>query len=411
MLRLKEVIISITNRCNLKCKMCDIPVNLMEELDTFQWKQVIEEASLIGAETIVFSGGEPLLREDIFELITAAKDNRMNACLTSNGYLLDEKAAGKLAASGVNVVNVSLEGPEEIHNYLRGQGTFKRAVKALENLRKYGVESTIAVMVSKHNYNSMPYIVELAKKYGASTIRFQPFSVIFMDNESLKSSFFINKKQIKKVEAIFEKVIELSKKYKISTNPTNYLRAIPFYLSGKKIAFRNGCNALWTSCPINACGDIFPCWAIIDKKKQIGNVGKNSFFELWYSREHSGIRELIVDEGCRSCMMSCYDGVFGQNREEKYFLNLFRKIKNISAQKLIDKLTRYLRKRTVQLKLRCKFYNSYRGSFRNIFNRIFKNVQRKMSVRNINNKGQIEKSLEEISLLKKRLNKEIAKLK
>ena len=86
----REIIISITNRCNLKCKMCDIPKNKIGELSTAQWKQVIKDAAASGARAIVFSGGEPLLREDIFELIDFTKNNSLGACLTSNGYLINE---------------------------------------------------------------------------------------------------------------------------------------------------------------------------------------------------------------------------------------------------------------------------------------------------------------------------------
>lgn len=73
MLNLKEIIFSITNRCNLRCKMCDIPYGEIEELSTEQWMGVIKDASRLGAQTVVFSGGEPLLREDIFELISFTK--------------------------------------------------------------------------------------------------------------------------------------------------------------------------------------------------------------------------------------------------------------------------------------------------------------------------------------------------
>ncbi|MEI7752705.1 MAG: radical SAM protein, partial [Candidatus Omnitrophota bacterium] len=62
---LKDLILSITNRCNLRCRMCDIPLAETEEVETRVWERVIQEAAGLGANTVVFSGGEPLLREDL----------------------------------------------------------------------------------------------------------------------------------------------------------------------------------------------------------------------------------------------------------------------------------------------------------------------------------------------------------
>lgn len=384
--KLKEVIISITNRCSLKCRMCDIPDNKTKELTTSQWKNIIQEASLTGARTIVFSGGEPLLREDIFELISFVKNSGMNACLTSNGVLLDEKAACELYQAGVDVVNISLEGPEEIHDYLRGEGTYKKAVSALDNLRKYKVESTIAAMVSRYNYRHLAYIMESAKKYGAGTVRFQPFSSIFIGDKSKEKDFFIDKKYIKEAREALGKAIKLGDKYNISTNPVGYLKMIPYYLSGRKAAPRNKCAALWDSCPINAGGDVFPCWVITEEDKRIGNAGREGFSGLWNSERHIRIKERIFKEGCRGCMMSCYDGVF-----------------NSAGQRLRKKITK--------LKLRLNFYKAYRGTLKSIFNRIFKNVKRRVLVKNTAEKGKNAQVFEEINFLKKKLRKEIAKLK
>ena len=206
---LKEVIFSITNRCNLRCKMCDIPYGVIKELSTEQWKGVINDASRLGAQTIVFSGGEPLLREDIFELISFAKQNNLNACVTSNGYLIDDQAALSLSRSGVNVVNISIEGTRETHDFLRGQGSFDQAVAALENLRKHKIESTVASTVSKYNYQDLLYVLEVAKDYGATTVRLQPFNIIFLKDHKRKSDFLIDKCDIRAVEDIIKRFISI----------------------------------------------------------------------------------------------------------------------------------------------------------------------------------------------------------
>ena len=99
--------------------MCQIPQESTEELSTAQWKKAIEDISSLGVQTVVFSGGEPLLREDIFELISFTRNHHMNACLTSNGYLINKDVAFKLFRSGINVVNISIEGYKKANDYLR----------------------------------------------------------------------------------------------------------------------------------------------------------------------------------------------------------------------------------------------------------------------------------------------------
>ena len=144
----KEVIVSVTSRCNLRCRMCDIWKSKKKELTTEIWKRFIDDISAVGVKTIVFSGGEPLLRQDIFELIAYSREKKLNVCLTSNGTLIDNDIADKLLSSGIGVVNISLEGPSEVHNYLRGGGSFEKAVAALEKLRQRGIETTVATVVS-----------------------------------------------------------------------------------------------------------------------------------------------------------------------------------------------------------------------------------------------------------------------
>ncbi|MBL7196841.1 MAG: radical SAM protein [Candidatus Omnitrophica bacterium] len=406
--KLKEVIISITNRCNLKCKMCDIPYEKKEELTAAHWKRVIKDASFIGAETIVFSGGEPLLREDIFDLVSFVKNNRMKVCLTSNGCLIDKDVASRLAYLKVDVVNISVEGLKETHDYLRGENTFDRAVSALENLKKCGIESTIATVVSRYNYVELPYIVKLAAKYGATTIRFQPFSKIFVEDKKKEGSFFIDREDKKKLQGIAEELIEFTNRCGISTNPASYLRAIPSYLSGKSIIPHDSCSALWSSCSINVTGEIFPCWAIGDAQKQIGNVQKDSLRELWDSPRHNQIRESIAKEGCPGCMMSCYDEVFGRDGKTHRILFKLNKIRITPWKRLITKFIYRLRNTANQIESRYRFYKSYHGPLRNIFNRVLKNARkRRAAARNINIDNNIDKALEKIRLLEKAIKKEL----
>jgi radical SAM protein with 4Fe4S-binding SPASM domain len=387
--------------------MCDIPQNNLAELPIEKVKEVIRGAADLDFRIFVFSGGEPLIRGDIFELISLVKVNGMSACVTSNGCLITDEAAGKLSRAGVDVVNVSVEGPKEIHDFLRGRETFDKAVLALENLRKHKIESTVAVMVSRYNYEHLPYICELAQKLGSTTIRFQPFSQIFINDTKKAGDFFIEKKDTPKLKQVLDKVIEFCRQRHIALNPDNYLYQMPFYLSNDKVRTNPGCGALWSTCSMNARGDVYPCWVFTSPDKLIGNAGKNNISKIWNSERHNQIRKVIVEQGCSGCMMSCYDDVFGKDAWSKEFGRRIGKIKDYKArQKIVKKIVKFLSDKINLFKSRYRFYKSYGGFSGKIFNRLWQNQKRRKLAAKTANQEEITQALKEIQMVKAKFKQE-----
>lgn len=324
--RLKEVIISVTNRCNLRCKMCQIPLVANGEMTTEELKKLINDASKLYPNSIIFSGGEPLLREDIFELIAFVNQHKINTCLTSNGTLINEETAKNLASLRIGVVNISIEGPQDIHDYLRGKGTFKKAINALENLSRYKIEATVATVVCRQNYKSLPFIMNLASQFKATTVKFQPFNEIFLIQKEQKKNFFTSQESLKEIERSIEEVIEMSNKHKIATNPINYLRSIPPYLCGfYQECSNNSCSALWSSCPVSCEGNVYLCWVLSDII--LGNVKEKRLSQIWNSHEHNRLRQSTIKNGCVGCLMSCYDYNFGKYGLQQTFSFKVKKLK------------------------------------------------------------------------------------
>jgi len=404
MSELKEVIISITNRCNLNCRICDIPKERTQELPTSYWKGVIEDASSIGVSTIVFSGGEPLLRADLLDLISFTKEKNMSACITSNGLLISDETAAALAERRVNVINISLEGPKDIHDYLRGEGSFDKAIAALNNLKKHNIESTVAMVVCRYNYKYLASVVELAKEVGATTIKFQPFNDLFLKNKSRKADFLPSKEEALELNNVIKEVILLCNKYGIATNPSSYLERIPKYLTNNNSSCLKGCPALWASCPINSKGEIYPCWVLSNNRNLIGSVKAKRFSELWGSSRHNNLRKSILKKGCPECMMSCYDAAFGKDSLEE---KITRGIAKIRKEGFLE----YSQKIWQKNIKRFKFYISYQGSLNSLIKRIKiflkKKISSKKQVLNQDvNIEEVKKALADIALAKKLLKKE-----
>ncbi len=397
---LREVIISITNRCNSRCKMCDIHGQKTEELSIPAWKGVISDALALQAKTIVFSGGEPLLREDIFELISFVKNNHMKACITSNGYFLNEDMTRRLAEVSVDVVNISVEGPKDIHDYLRGDNSFDRAIVALESLKKYKIESTIATVISNYNYRSLIYIVELARQYGVTTIKFQPFSAIFLSRPREAKGFLIHPSDKEELGLEINKAAKLCNDYGITTNPLNYLERIPVYATQKKNKIHEACLAFLTSCPIDCAGEVYLCWALTNKDNVIGNIKENRLLNIWGSDRRTSFIEKIKRSGCPGCMMSCYDENFGK---ESVKIRIAANMNRLRKEGLYCYSNRLLKKWIKRI----KFYIAYRGSPKNFIFRLKKMFLKKNLPKVLVNQKEVGKALEEIRAVKSIFEKEI----
>ncbi|MEN6373454.1 MAG: 12,18-didecarboxysiroheme deacetylase [Smithella sp.] len=162
------VVWNMTRRCNLKCIHCysnSADVDYPDELTTEEGKKLIADLAAFGSPVILFSGGEPLLRKDIFELAQYAKDKGMRAVISTNGTLITSEVAASLKEIGLSYVGVSLDGLEKTHDRFRGKkGAFAAAIEGIRNCRKAGVKVGIRFTVNKHNLTDVPAMFDLLRK-------------------------------------------------------------------------------------------------------------------------------------------------------------------------------------------------------------------------------------------------------
>lgn len=161
------VVWNMTRRCNLKCIHCysnSADRDYEGELTTEEGKTLIADLAAFGSPVILFSGGEPLLRPDLFELAQYATDLGMRAVISTNGTLITGDIAAKLKKIGLSYVGVSLDGLEKTHDRFRGKkGAFAAAIDGIRNCREAGVKVGIRFTVNKHNLSDVPAMFELLK--------------------------------------------------------------------------------------------------------------------------------------------------------------------------------------------------------------------------------------------------------
>ena len=165
-----------TAACNLACVHCrrlDVSQQLCSnDLTTAQAKTMITGLRELGTPILVFSGGEPLMRPDLFELAAYARDIGLPTALATNGTIMDEHVAQKVIDVGIRRVSMSFDGPTaEIHDNFRGiHGAFDSSVAAFKLLKSMGMSLQINTTVARHNYTKLNEMYQLALDLGADAL-------------------------------------------------------------------------------------------------------------------------------------------------------------------------------------------------------------------------------------------------
>ena len=169
-------IFSITDRCNLNCTHCYIPKNNEKNELTYEEAcKFIDQLHAANNLIVAFSGGEPLLREDIFDLMKYITEKHMRVAMASSGILITKHVAQMLKESGAGYIQISIDGLEELHDKIRGKGNFQKALNGIKNCLEVGLYVSMDVVITKRNVNQIHEIVSLAKELGVQKLELLDF--------------------------------------------------------------------------------------------------------------------------------------------------------------------------------------------------------------------------------------------
>jgi len=317
---LYEVVIALTGRCNLKCKYCYSNSDNKNalQLDKSTIIKLFDELEELGVQIIAFSGGEPLLHKDFFEIAKFAAKKFNIVFLSTNGYFITNAIAKRIAESGIKNVQVSIDGKKSTHNQLRGnKNSFKNAVDAVKYLRNHNVDVTITPTFQKNNFKEILYLWNLAKRLNCDLAVKRP---IITGRATIQSN--INAQTYKKLYnfAIVQNKKNMHSKIFMHCDPLRIL-----YLDKKNIDLTrlNGCIAGFGLIYIRYNGDVYPCSKLPLK---IGNIYTHSLKKILHSKK---IMELIDRNnltgkcgkcalkytcgGCRASALSQFGNVYSED--------------------------------------------------------------------------------------------------
>ena len=170
------VVWNCTKQCNLTCQHCYASAKTRKavgELDTAAAKAFITDLAEFGAPVLMFSGGEPLMREDLFELAGFAKEKGLRLVLSTNGTLITEESAAKIADIGFAEVGISLDGIGEKNDFFRGQkGAFDAALRGIRYCLARDVRVSLRLTITSFNHKEIPAILRLVEEEGIKRVCF-----------------------------------------------------------------------------------------------------------------------------------------------------------------------------------------------------------------------------------------------
>jgi 12,18-didecarboxysiroheme deacetylase len=162
------VVWNVTKACNLKCIHCYAKADnkrAPDELTTEEGYKLLEDLVQFGSPVILFSGGEPLVRPDILDLIYRAVNLGLRTVISTNGVLIDDSLAKEFKKLGVSYVGISLDGWKEVHDKFRGvKGAFEKVISAVEACKKENLKVGLRFTMSKLNAKEIPKIFDLVEE-------------------------------------------------------------------------------------------------------------------------------------------------------------------------------------------------------------------------------------------------------
>ena len=296
-------VVWLTNRCNLRCVMCDqwkSPAgSFSSELSAGDWCRFVDEVAGMGASVMVITGGEALLRGDVFSVIERIRARSFSSHLCSNGTLLSRDVVAALRESGLNSISVSLDSDSaEVHNSLRGADCFDRVVEGIKILRAEapGIKVGINCVISRRNLRGLRRLVRFAGRLGVSLVKFDPIHTNLMHRVKARESFgdlLLRPDDLPDLANEVREIRAEAAREGVTTNSARFFNGMAATVEGR--VPRLPCYAGYISCAVDPFGRVSVC----DDFDGAESIRDKSFRQIWEGPALALQREKVL--ACPGC--------------------------------------------------------------------------------------------------------------
>ena len=337
--------VNFTFRCNLSCSMCSMSGQMKflqergrrVEIDSDTFKKIIRETRELGVNNVLFIGGEPFVRKDLFDLVGYARSFGLSTIVVTNGVLLNEENIRRSFDSGPDWLSISIDAAsKESCGKIRGEGVLEKVIGNIETLNRLKQETgnrspqiVTVCTIMDNNLQELSDVIDLCRRLKIDRVIFQPV-VMTNTDQSIRDSdsdIFIHPSRFDILDAAIDNLIAYKKSspdnYGFIANSFKHLNLIREYLRGPLRSKVWPCYAGYNRLQIAQDYRIYFC---IPPNKELdasfGDVGEHTLRQLWYSKQASIRRRLI--RGCNiPCLQWCsYRDSFTELRDifQKAFL-------------------------------------------------------------------------------------------
>jgi radical SAM protein with 4Fe4S-binding SPASM domain len=268
---------NLTKKCNLRCPHCylEAGAEAEDELTTEECLGLIDEMKALGTEMLILTGGEPLLRRDIYEIARYASDHGLWVVMGTNGVLVTDRVARKMVECGVRGVGISIDSldPAKHNRFRGGPNAWELSVRALEICRAHGLEVLVQTTVMAMNYEEIPALIAFAREKGAWS-----FNLYFLVQTGRGQE--MNDLSPQQTEAMLAYLVEVQDRYRpmlVRSKCAPHFKRIA-YERGLGGLESGGCMAGTRYCRITPEGNVTPCPYM---PVVAGNVRHQSLREIW----------------------------------------------------------------------------------------------------------------------------------
>lgn len=283
---------NLTFRCNLRCVYCGITEDRRPEMTTAEVSSMVEQFAALGTSRISFTGGEPLLREDLPEIVRRCRELGLFVSVATNGLLVEKRLA---ALRGVSSVNLTLDGPEAIHDRQRGQGNFRTVLRAIDLLRSEGIPAYVNTVITRDNCALVREVLDIAAAHG---VKVTPQPVFFSEQSHASNAEGYARARAGDEALIgaLEELIRLKDAGddRIMPSKRYYRAVIRAVREGRKIRCVNGGRLF---CTVSPDGRVAPCNLLVRDPRWL--CGRELGYAAAFRR--------MPPPGCDGCVSSFID--------------------------------------------------------------------------------------------------------
>jgi pyrroloquinoline quinone biosynthesis protein E len=290
----------ITYRCPLHCAFCYNPTDYADytknELGTDEWIKVLRDARKLGALQLGISGGEPLLRDDIEDIVFEANHLGYYSNLITSGVGLTEKRIDAFKSGGLDHIQLSMHDiTEEISNFVTDTSTFKLKQKVAAMIKDRGYPMVLNVVIHRYNIGHIKEILEMAEALGADYVE--------LANTQYYGWSLINRNQLMPTKEQIDEAEKITNEFReYIGNKMKIFFVVPDYYAERPKKCMNGWGEVFMI--VTANGDVLPCHsARVLPDMNFPNVTNNDLKEIWYDstafNKYRG--DDWMKEPCRSC--------------------------------------------------------------------------------------------------------------